>query len=132
MKKLLLLSVLCLFSMATFAQKSADAAVAELTSKVELSDVQKTKLMSIESGMADGLKEISDLKTSDPAMYLQKLSYLKEAKLGEVKALLKESQVEDYIAFRKAKSKLRQADYKKMEAEGLDELQIRIRLMESM
>ena len=134
MKKLMLLSVLCLMSMATFAQKNAvaDAAVAALSSKVELTDAQKSKLMSIESQLASDLAVIADLKTEDPAMYYQKLSYLKEVKLGQVKKLISEDQLESYITYRKAESKKRTDAYKKMEAEGLSELEIRIKLMESM
>ena len=132
MKKLLLLSVVCLMSLATFAQKNADAVVAELTSKVELSDVQKTKLMSIENQFVKDYKEISNLKSTEPKVYYAKLSYLKDVKLGEVRDLMTEAQMDGYTDYVKARAKIRNENYKKWQAEDLPELEIRIRMMEAM
>lgn len=119
-------------SMATFAQKNADAAVAELTSKVELSDVQEAKLLSIETQFASDLKEILKLKESEPKTYYNKLSYLKEVKLGAIKDLINEDQMDSYVAYRTAKVQARNAKYKKWQADDLSELEIRILLMEAM
>jgi len=132
MKKLMLLSVLCLMSMATFAQKSANAVVAEFTSKVELSDVQKTKLLSLETKFENDYNEISSLKTTDPSTYYKKLSYLKEVKLGEEKELMTDAQMDSYTAYRVAKAKIRNENYKKWEAQDLTDLELRILYMEAM
>lgn len=132
MKKLMLLSVLCLMTMVSFAQKNADAAVAELSTKVELTSDQEAQILQIEKTFASDFKEIGQLKASDPAHYLQKLSVMKEMKMGKVKELLTDAQMDNYISFRKAKAKIRTADYKKWQEEDLPELEIRIRMMEAM
>lgn len=132
MKKLMLLSVLCLLSLATFAQKNADAAVAELSSKVELTNDQESQILEIEETFASDYKEISQFKTSDPAHYLQKLSVMKEMKMGKVKELLTNDQMANYNAFRKSKARERNANYKKWQEEDLPELEIRIRMMEAL
>ena len=132
MKKLLLLSLCCLFGVMLFAQSTAKDVVADFTANVALSETQKKQVTEIEKAFFNDWKEVSLLKESNPELYYNKLSYLKEVKMGKVTELLSDTQMSAYRTYRKAKSVERAAMYKKLQSEGLPARAIKIQMMEEL
>lgn len=132
MKKLLLLSLCCLFGIMLSAQSSAKEVVADFTASIELSETQEKQVAEIEKAFFNDWKEVSLLKDSNPELYYNKLSYLKEVKMGKVTDLLSDTQMIAYRAYRKAKSLERAAMYKKLQSEGLPARDIKIQMMEQL
>ena len=114
------------------AQSAAMDVVADLAANVEVSDVQQKQITDIEKKFFKDWKEISTLKETNPDVYYNKLSYLKEVKMGEVTDLLTEKQLTAYRTYRKGKSVERAAMYKKLKAEGVPSREIKIKMMEEL
>lgn len=136
MKKLFLLSTLCLFSLAIFAQtaqSNATQLVAEVAAKVQLDDSQKAKLYDLQVKLSNDLAQVSPLRSADPETYYNKVSTLKEMNFTAIMEMMSEDQLEDYRAsILKANSEERSSLYKKWKAEGLSDQEIKLRLVEAM
>ncbi len=136
MKKLFLLSALCLFSLAIFAQTAQSDAtqmVADVAAKVNLDDDQKTKLFDLQVKLSNDLAQVQPLRDSDPEIYYNKVSTLKEMNFTAIMKMMSEDQLEDYRkSVLKANSDKRSSLYKKWKADGLSDQEIKIRLVEAM
>lgn len=136
MKKLFLLSTLCLFSLAIFAQTAQSDAtqmVADIAAKVQLDDSQKTKLFDLQVKLSNDLAQVKPLRSSDPETYYNKVSTLKEMNFTAIMEMMSEDQLEDYRkSVLKASSDKRSSLYKKWKGEGLSDQEIKLRLVEAM
>lgn len=126
----LLLAGFWAMAQATVESKAAKAAD-ELTAFFKLDKSQKATMTEIHLKKFQDLLDIENLKKSDPQLYVNKAAVINEMTFKEIKLTLNESQAPKYKDWAKQKATLKGETYKQLQAQGLSQLDIQVKMADA-
>lgn len=118
MKQVAILIIALFAFVGVQAQKSAQAATAEMTKIYQLDEAQQAEVLKIQERKVRNLSEIQALKTTDRATYIKKLKSIQYGTDVSLKRLLNKSQMETYYKVSTERRKKQAVLSKEMKARG--------------
>lgn len=133
MKNTILSFALLLFGLSLAAQSgqpTAQSLTDKMAEKYQLTDQQKTEMLTIQERLLRNLSEIEGLKKTDPTQHIEKMRALKMGTDSSIERLLTKEQLtifrQEKAEFRKQKSTL----YSDLKAKGASQMQIDYKISE--
>ena len=133
MKNTILSFALLLFGLSLAAQSgqpTAQSLTDKMAEKYQLTDQQKTEMLTIQERLLRNLSEIEGLKKTDPTQHIEKMRALKMGTDSSIERLLTKDQLtifrQEKAEFRKQKSTL----YSDLKAKGASQMQIDYKISE--